>query len=67
MENSEPLYKQKSSLSLDIELINETMNSNLKYKSKKNFVSKLQDTVKENKNGFVNRLKNLIKEYKIEN
>ncbi len=64
MENSKPLYKQKSSLSLDIELIND---SNLKYKSKKKFVSKLQDTVKKNKNGFVNRLKNLIEEFKIEN
>ncbi len=35
MENSKPLYKQKSSLSLNIQIINETMNSTVKYKSKK--------------------------------
>ena len=61
MENKEPLYKQKSSLSLDIELINE---NKLKFKKNSGFVNELRETVNENKSGFVNKLKNLIEEYK---
>ena len=65
MEDNKPLYKRKSSLTLDIDIINEEM-SKIKYK-KTNFVDNLKNTVNENKNSFVNKLRILVKENKIEN
>ena len=72
MEDNKPLYKRKSSLTLDIDIINEDI-SKIKYK-KTNFVDNLKNTVKENKNtvkenkkSFVNKLRNLVKQNKIEN
>ena len=66
MECSKPLYKQKSFLRLDIDIINEN-DKEIKYKKKSGFVDKLKNTVNENKIGYVNKLRNLVKEYKIEN
>ena len=66
MECSKPLYKQKSFLRLDIDIINEN-DKEIKYKKKSGFVDNLKNTVKENKIGFANKLRNLVKEYKIEN
>ena len=63
MEDTKPLYKQKSFLRLDIDIINEN-NKEKKYKKKSGFVNDLRNTVNENKNGFVNKLRNLVKEYK---
>jgi len=64
MEDNKPLYKRKSSLMLNIDIINEDM-SKIKYK-KTNFVDNLKNTVKENKKSFVNKLRKLVKENKIE-
>ena len=66
MEDNKPLYKQKSFLRLDIDIINEN-DKEIKYKKKSGFVNKLKNTVNENKIGYVNKLRNLVKEYKIEN
>ena len=66
MEDTKPLYKQKSFLRLDIDIINEN-DKKIKYKKNSGFVNDLRNTVTENKNGFVNKLRNLVKEYKIEN
>ena len=78
MEDSKPLYKQKSFLRLDIDIINEN-DKKIKYKKNSGFVNDLRNTVKENKNtvkkntvkknkkSFVNKLRNLVKQNKIEN
>ena len=66
MEGSKPLYKQKSFLRLDIDIINEN-DKEIKYKKKSGFVDNLKNTVNENKIGYVNKLRNLVKKYKIEN
>jgi hypothetical protein len=60
--DTKPFYKKRSSLSLDINLINE----NFVKENDKKFVNKLRNTVNNNKTGFVNKLRNLIKEYSIE-
>ena len=63
MEGSKPLYKQKSFLRLDIDIINEN-DKEIKYKKKSGFVDNLKNTVNENKIGFAKKLRNLVKEYK---
>ena len=63
MGDVKPLYKQKSFLTLDIDIINEN-DKEIKCKKKQGFVKNLKNTVKENKNGYVNKLRNLVKEYK---